>query len=131
MTQAFVLPRRSRGKPGELPLAVGLVLMLAAPMVIAIVASQDRENAMLMDQGVVSPARVAGHSTREEGYVDRRGRPRVRTVHYAVLDYDPAAVLPYREWRRHGGGMAAGSLATGHAEIEEMENHLQRTGVLS
>jgi hypothetical protein len=93
------LRERRKGKPGELPLICGVVLMLAAPFALMLQQSDGEKQAALKAEGKVAEAIVKDKSVRSEGYTDSKGRQKSRDVHALNLQYDINAELPYAEWK--------------------------------
>lgn len=121
MSQTIQPRRRNAGKPGELLLGCALLCLAAPPLVVAIVHSEDAENAALLAQGVVAQARITAHDERVEHYTGRRGRPKTRNHQFLIVDFDANAATPYARWQASGQLDPAPYPATVSHEIEVSE----------
>lgn len=93
------LRERRKGKPGELQLMTGLVLMIVAPVALAIQQSSNDHLAALQAQGMVAEAQVKDKSVRSESYSDRKGRQKSRDLYTLNLQHDINAELTYADWK--------------------------------
>ncbi len=92
------LRERRKGKPGELLLMTGVVLMIAAPFALVLTNQHGEKLADLKAQGMVAEATVKAKSVRSESYTDRKGRARSRDHHPLDLAHDLNAELKYADW---------------------------------
>jgi hypothetical protein len=93
------LRERRKGKPGELLLMTGVVLMIAAPFALVLTNQNGEKLAVLKAQGMVSQATVKAKAVRSESYTDRKGRPKSRDHHSLDLAHDINAELKYADWQ--------------------------------
>lgn len=93
------LRERRKGKPGELPLLTGVLLMIAAPFALIMVSDSDAKLAVLKTDGVVAEATVKDKTVQSESYTDRKGRQKSRDVRTLVLQHDLNAEQRYTDWK--------------------------------
>lgn len=93
------LRERRKGKPGELWLVTGIVLMLAAPFALVIQQNDGDTLSALKAEGRVAEAMVKDKSVLSESYTDRKGRQKSRDLYTLSLQHDLNAELPYAEWK--------------------------------
>jgi hypothetical protein len=93
------LRERRKGKPGELQLMVGGVLILAAPFVLLLQQANGEKLDALTSEGRVAEAFVKNKSVRSEGYTDSKGRQKSRDVYTLDLQHDINAELAYADWK--------------------------------
>ena len=93
------LRERRKGKPGELILMTGVVLMIAAPFALFLVNANGDKLAALKSEGMVAEAIVKDKSVRSESYTDRKGRSKTRDLHALNLQHDINAELKYTDWK--------------------------------
>ena len=93
------LRERRKGKPGELLLMTGIVLMIAAPFALDLTKGNGERLAVQKAQGMVSQATVKAKAVRSESYTDRKGRPKSRDHHSLDLAHDINAELKYSDWQ--------------------------------
>lgn len=94
----FTLPARSRDKPGELTLMIGLALFLIAPFVLVIIHTEADELALLKANGVVAEGEIISHDSRENSSTSRKGRDRSTTSYLLEVRFDVMARTPYADW---------------------------------
>lgn len=93
------LRERRKGKPGELLLMTGVVLMIAAPFALVLTNQNGEKLAVLKAEGVVAEAMVKSKTVRSESYTDRKGRSKTRDLHALDLTHDLNAELKYADWK--------------------------------
>jgi hypothetical protein len=93
------LRERRKGKPGELLLMIGLVLMLVAPFALVLTNQNGEQLAALQSEGKVAEATVKDKSVRTESYTDRKGRTKKRELYSLNLSHDLNAQLDYGDWK--------------------------------
>lgn len=93
------LRERRKGKPGELLLMTGVVLMIAAPFALVLTNQNGEKLAVLKADGTVSEATVTAKTVRSESYTDRKGRPKSRDHHSLDLAHDMNAELKFADWQ--------------------------------
>jgi hypothetical protein len=93
------LRERRKGKPGELLLMIGLVLMIIAPFALVLTNENGEKLAALQSEGKVAEATVKDKSVRTESYTDRKGRSKTRELHILNLSHDFNAQLAYADWK--------------------------------
>jgi hypothetical protein len=125
----YQLPKRNRGKPGELMLIIGVLPVLIAPFVLAIVHSEGAEYDVLKAQGVVAEAEILAHKEREVYRSDRKGRDRSTTSHILEVRYDAMAATPYADWKKSGKILPSQYPALVTNEFEVPESYLATSPV--
>lgn len=98
-----VLRERRQGKPGELGLMLGMVLMIAAPAALVLQQVNGENLDALKAEGKVAEAIVKEKSVRSESYTDSKGRQKSRDVHMLSFQHDINAELGFADW---SGGKA-------------------------
>jgi hypothetical protein len=93
-----VLRERRKGKPGELPLMIGIVLMIAAPFILVLQQANSEKLEALKSDGKVAEAIIKDKSVRSESYTDSKGRQKSRDVHTLNIQHDINAELTYADW---------------------------------
>lgn len=93
------LRERRKGKPGELLLTTGLLLMLAAPFGLFLTNENGDRLAALKAEGMVAEATVKDKAVRSESYTDRKGRQKSRELQSVNLQHDINAELKYADWK--------------------------------
>lgn len=93
-----MLRERRKGKPGELGLMFGIVLMIAAPVTLGLQQANGEKLDALKSEGRVAEAIVKEKSVRSESYTDNKGRQKSRDIHMLNLQHDINAELAYSEW---------------------------------
>ncbi|RDV07273.1 hypothetical protein DXH95_07885 [Sphingorhabdus pulchriflava] len=93
-----VLRERRKGKPGELGLMLGIVLMIAAPVALALQQANGEKLDALKSEGRVTEAIVKEKSVRSESYTDNKGRQKSRDIHMLNLQHDINAELNFADW---------------------------------
>jgi hypothetical protein len=93
------LRERRKGKPGELLLMTGVVLMIAAPFGVLLSNENAEKLAALKADGMVAEATVKDKSIRSESYTDRKGRAKSRDQHALNLAHDINAEVKYADWK--------------------------------
>ncbi len=93
------LRERRKGKPGELLLMIGIVLMLVAPFALVLTNQNGEKLAALQREGKVAEATVKDKSVSTESYTDRKGRAKTRDLYNLNLSHDLNAQLDYAEWK--------------------------------
>lgn len=90
---------RSAGKPGEVQLVLGLLLIiLAVGFYFGQTEVGDVQDAELKANGIVAEAWVKAKSIETESFTDRKGRPRTRTIHLLNVEHDLGASTKYADW---------------------------------
>lgn len=98
-----VLRERRRGKPGELGLMLGILLMIAAPAALVLHRVNGENLDALKTEGRVAEATVKEKSVQSESYSDSKGRQKSRDIHMLNLQHDINAELAFADW---SGGKA-------------------------
>jgi hypothetical protein len=93
------LRERRKGKPGELLLMIGLVLMVIAPFALFLTNQEGEKLAALKDNGMVAQATVKEKSVRSESYADSKGRSKTRDLYLLNLSHDFNAQQKYADWK--------------------------------
>lgn len=93
------LRERRKGKPGELLLLAGLILIIAAPFALFMMGLSDAKLAALRTDGVVAEATVRNKAVLSESYTDRKGRQKSRVVRTLDLRHDLNAEQRYSDWK--------------------------------
>jgi hypothetical protein len=93
------LRERRKGKPGELTLMLGVVLMVVTPFALFLSNENGNKLAALKAEGMVAEATVKDKSVRSESYTDRKGRSKSRDQHALNLAHDINAELKYADWK--------------------------------
>lgn len=93
------LRERRRGKPRELLLMTGVVLMIAAPFGLVLANENGEKLAALKADGMVAEATIKDKSVRSESYTERKGRPKNRDQHALNIAHDINAELKYADWK--------------------------------
>lgn len=98
-----VLRERRKGKPSELGLMLGILLIIAAPAALVLHRVNGENLDVLITEGKVAEAIVKEKSVQSESYTDRKGRQKSRDVHKLNLQHDINAELAFADW---GSGKA-------------------------
>lgn len=96
---AAQLRARRRGRPGELALVAGAVLLAAALFAFFAIQQQGRKLAGIKTGGVVAEAVVRDKAVASESYTDRKGGAKTRNIYRLTLSHDINAELAYADWK--------------------------------
>jgi hypothetical protein len=123
------LRERRKGKPGEFLLILGLLPVVIAPVVLAIVHGEAAEYNLLKADGVVAEAEILAHKEEEIYNTSQKGRDRSTTAHILEVRYDAMSATPYAQWKQTGKIVPAQYPALVNTEFEVASAYLATNAV--